>query len=100
MERLREDRFIQALFSHGLTAYEHPKRYVVLMDGPRADGCVVEIENGDQYEEGFWQDIEQGRYTAKLMPRGTTRADADAELRDWEVSLAVERFLSGNDDDE
>lgn len=74
-------------------------RYIVLMDGPRSDGCVVEIEEGDQHEEGFWQDIEQGRYTAKLMPRGTTRKQADAELMDWEVSLAVERFLDGEDDD-
>lgn len=64
------------------------QRYIVLMDGPRADGCVVEIEEGDQDEEGFWQDIEQGgRYTAKLMPRGTTRAAADAELEAWLASI-------------
>lgn len=87
MPRMTEAQFRQALNSDGLPAYERPKRYIVLMDGPRADGCVVEIEEGDQNEDGFWQDIEQGRYTAKLMPRGATRAQAEAELRDWEVSL-------------
>jgi len=91
---------MQALFNRSAST-EQPShtRYIVLMDGPRSDGCVVEIEEGDQDEEGFWQDIEQGRYTAKLMPRHTTREQADAELMDWEVSLGVERFLAGNDDD-
>ena len=96
---MTESQFMRALFEHGLPEYQRPMRYIVLMDGPRAEGGVLEIEEGDQNEEGFWQDVEQGRYTAKLMPRNTKRRQADAELMDWEVSLAVERFLAGEDDD-
>lgn len=61
-------------------------RYIVIMDGPRADGCVVEATEDELQQDGFWQDVERGRH-GKLMPAGTTRADADAELQAWLVSI-------------
>ena len=70
---MTESQFMRALIFRQPMLKQRPMRYIVLMDGPRAEGAVVEIEEGDQNEEGFWQDIEQGRYAAKLMPRTTTR---------------------------